>query len=91
MDTVLQLIKVRLNRADTALDDYLSTRIEAARDELEHKGVSLNMTMTEDCVFLADYAAWQYLNRDQAGAMPEWLRLALRERFLRNRGDGNAT
>ena len=54
MDTVLQLIKVRLNRADTALDDYLSTRIEAARDELEYKGVSLNLTMTEDCVFLAD-------------------------------------
>lgn len=91
MDTVLQLIKVRLNRADTALDYYLSTRIEAARDELEYKGVSLNLTMTEDCVFLADYAAWQYLNRDKAGAMPEWLRLALRERFLRNRGDGNAT
>ena len=91
MDTVLQLIKVRLNRADTALDDYLSTRIEAARDELEYKGVSLNLAMTEDCVFLADFTAWQYLNRDKAGAMPEWLRLALRERFLRNRGDGIAT
>lgn len=91
MDTVLQLIKVRLNRADSALDDYLSSRIEAARDELEHKGVSLDLTVTEDCVFLADFAVWQYLNRDKAGAMPEWLRLALRERFLRNRGDGNAT
>ena len=91
MDTVLQLIKVRLNRADSALDGYLSSRIGAARDELEHKGVSLDLTVTEDCVFLADYAAWQYLNRDKAGAMPEWLHLALRERFLRNRGDGNAT
>ena len=91
MDTVLQLIKVRLNRADTTLDYYLSTRIVAARDELEHKGVSLNLAVTEDCVFLADFATWQYLNRDKAGAMPEWLRLALRERFLRNRGDGNAT
>ena len=91
MDTVLQLIKVRLNRADSALDDYLSSRIEAAHDELEHKGVSLDLTVTEDCVFLADFVAWQYLNRDKAGAMPEWLRLALRERFLRNRGDGNAT
>ena len=91
MDTVLQLIKIRLNRADTTLDDYLCTRIVAARDKLEHKGVSLNLTVTEDCVFLSDFAAWQYLNRDKAGDMPKWLRLALRERVLRNRGDGNAT
>lgn len=91
MDTVLQLIKIRLNRADTTLDDYLYTRIVAARDKLEHKGVPLNLTVTEDCVFLSDLVAWQYLNRDNAGAMPKWLRLDLRERFLRNRGGYNAT
>lgn len=91
MNTVIELIKARLNRADSALDAYLFSRAEAARDDLAHMGVPINMASTADCMFMADYVSWQYLNRDKAGAMPEWLRLALRERFLRNRGDGNAT
>ena len=32
-----------------------------------------------------DYVVWQYQNRDAAGAMPDWLRLRRRERWLQQR------
>ena len=83
-ETVLGLVKARLNRltSDTSLDDYLTTRIEAAHQELERTGITLVETEARDQLLLADLVVWQYQNRDKPGAMPDWLRLARRERWL---------
>lgn len=81
---VLGVVKARLNRlaSDTSLDDYLKQRIEAADRELARTGIYLEQDNADDSVFLADYVAWKYGNRDKQGGMPEWLRLARRERWL---------
>ena len=86
-ETVLALVKARLNRlpSDTTLDGYLAARIDAAAEELEGKGIHLTDS-TEDAVLLTDYAVYQYSARDQAGGMPDWLRLRIRERWLREEG-----
>lgn len=90
---VLSIVKARLNRlaSDTTLDPYLISRIEAAASELEGKGIHLVDNDMEDQVMLADFTVWQYGNRDKPGGMPDWLRLKLRERWLRdqakNEGD----
>ena len=83
-ETALSLMKARLNRpaAPTPLDDYFSQRIEAAAAELEGNGISLTDS-ADDLMLLVDYAVWQYQNRDKADAMPQWLRLRRRERWLR--------
>lgn len=85
-ETVLGLVKARLNRltSDVSLDDYLTTRIEAAHQELEGTGIHLVDNDTEDQVLLADFVVWQYGNRDKPGGMPDWLRLKRRERWLRD-------
>lgn len=84
--TVLGIVKARLNRlaSDTSLDEYLKARIAAADKEFERSGIALEET-ADDAMLLADYTAWRYSNRDQSGAMPEWLRLARRERWLKGR------
>lgn len=86
--TVLSIVKARLNRlaTDTSMDDYLLSRIEAADGELARTGIKLT-DETRDAVLLADYTVWQYQNRDKPGGMPDWLRLARRERFLQQRED----
>ena len=33
-------------------------------------------------MLVADTVVWQYQNRDKDTGMPEWLRLARRERFI---------
>lgn len=83
---VLGIVKARLNRlaSDITLDAYLTQRIEAANVKLRRTGITLIENDPEDQLFLADYVAWEYGNRDKPGSMPEWLRLARRERFLRN-------
>lgn len=87
--TAFELIKQRLNRADTALDEYLEARVRSAAAELERIGIALTDSI-DDIMLVADYAAWQYLNRDKPGMMPEWLRLMRRERWLSTHtgGDG---
>ena len=80
---VLSLVKIRLNRppGDTALDEYFTRRIEAAIARLEKTGIHLTGGV-DDVMFLVDYTAWQYQNRDKPGNMPDWLRLERRERWL---------
>lgn len=82
--TALALMKARLNRlsTDTALDAYLTARINAAEKELTGIGISLTDS-TSDLMLVVDLAVWQYQNRDKPGGMPDWLRLRRRERWLR--------
>lgn len=82
--TALKLVKSRLNRtaADTHLDEYFTQRIEAAEAELEGTGILLTSS-ADDLMLVVDYTVWQYQNRDSTGAMPDWLRLRRRERWLR--------
>ena len=87
--TVLGIVKARLNRLvfDTSMDDYLKQRIESADSELTGNGINLVADDVRDSVFLADMVVWQHNNRDNPNGIPEWLRLARRERWLRERTD----
>lgn len=82
--SALTMVKSRLNRlqSDTSLDDYLAARISAAVKELEEIGITLT-DAADDLMLVVDFTVWQYQNRDQPGAMPDWLRLKRRERWLR--------
>ena len=89
--TALSLVKTRLNRmaSDKTLDAYFVQRIEAAEAELENTGISLTDS-ADDLMLVVDYTVWQYQNRDSAGAMPDWLRLRRRERWIsQERGEGS--
>ncbi len=85
VSTVLALVKSRLNRlpGDISIDDYLTARIDGAALELQRQGVTLTAAMN-DTLLLVDTTVWQYQSRDKTGAMPDWLRLRLRERWLMN-------
>lgn len=80
-ETVLEMVKARLNRRDSILDEYLTERIKAVIGELEEMGIHLR-SIPRDIIFVADYVCWQYSNREKNEPMPEWLRLARRERWL---------
>ena len=65
----------------TQRDDYMTMRIKAVVAELERKGIHLTDSI-DDLMLVVDMAVWQYNNRDQSGAEPEWLRHRIRERWL---------
>lgn len=82
--TCLTIVKARLNRLDSLLDEYLLARIDAAVTDLTRAGITLDSS-TADLMLVADTVCWDYANRDQNTGMPEWLRLRRRERWLRQR------
>lgn len=86
-DLALRLVKARLDYMPdvaTPRDEYLRARIEATAAQLAENGIHL-MDRPEDTLLLVDAAVYDYQCRDKSGAMPEWLRLRLRERFIADR------
>ena len=79
---ILALVKARRNRTDNRLDDYFLTRIRAAIQEFREKGIVIRYGNDSDILLVTDYVCWQYANRDKNEGMPEWLKLARRERWL---------
>lgn len=93
LNQALRLVKTRLNRlqSDTALDSYFEARISAVVSDLEKVGIHLTDSI-DDLLLVVDSAVWAYQNRDNPSAMPAWLRLKRRERWLqqtRNGGGGD--
>lgn len=90
---VLKLLKYRLDRmqTDTSRDEYFTSRIQAAEEELEGYGIILSETSEADAILLADFVAWQHNNRDEhmaakgisRGEMPRWLQLRTVGRAIR--------
>ncbi|MEG0766082.1 MAG: hypothetical protein RR482_00055 [Clostridia bacterium] len=85
----LELLKVRLDRlaSDSSRDDYWRARLDAADAELAKNGIHLRADDQADMMLLVDVTAWKHANRDSNAGMPEWLRLARRERWLAERHD----
>lgn len=88
-ELALQLLKARMDKAGLvvppALLSYWENRLEDARKKLSNKGIVFDNeeNSVQDNALVADYAAWMIKNRDESGAMPKWLRLEIRERFLK--------
>ena len=91
-NTALQLLKIRLNRLqiDENTESYMKARLSASENELIKKGITLESNSTDDLMLLVDDTAFKYQNRDKSGAMPEWLNIAIRERWLAQKGGGGA-
>ena len=82
-EKILLMCKARLDRSHTYLiDTQLLDRIEAGRAELQGKGINLREDDPNDTMLLVDFVCWRYSARDKQVGMPEWLRLAIRERWL---------
>jgi hypothetical protein len=64
-----------------ALVSYWDSALDAAAAELERKGIVLQNTV-DDNMLVANLAADNLGSRDRAGGRPDWLRLAIRERWL---------
>lgn len=87
-----QALKLMKQRKDmlpglTQRDEYMTARIKAVCAELKRKGIHLTDSV-DDLMLVVDMAVWQYNNRDQSGAEPEWLRCRIRERWLSDRSQG---
>ena len=79
---VLQLVKEVLGIKSTIRDGYITAIIEGVIKELEdEKGLTLNCDNAYHLLFVVDYVAWSYKNKDGIG-MPRHLQFRLHNLIL---------
>ena len=83
IEIVLTMLRARLDEPPHELDEFLRSVIFGVMSDLEAVGIHLQDSDAGDILFVTDMSAWKYSCRDKAEGMPEWLRLARRERYLR--------
>lgn len=80
-ETILSMLRARLDEPPHELDDFLRGIIDGVIEELDASGIHIRDN-SRDIMFVTDMSAWKYSCRDKAEGMPEWLRIARRERYL---------
>ncbi len=84
LEIVLQLVKENLGIKTDVRDGYLNTIIKGVIKELEdEKGLALDGSNDCHLLFVADYSAWSYRNKDGA-AMPRHLQFRLHNMIIHN-------
>ena len=87
---ILTILKIDLQISSSALDDYLSGLIDAARAFIIREGITLADT-PEDAQLVEMYAAYLYrCRRDTAMQMPRMLRWALNNRLFSSKARASA-
>lgn len=82
---IIPLVKARLGIRVATMDTNLTARINSAYAKMTNQwGIKYDPEKLDHVEVLVDYTCWMYGNRDNSGAMPQWLRLEIRELFLHN-------
>lgn len=89
MDTaaILALLKARIGISSTVRDTYLTAIVNSIVAELENeKGIVLDKENMNQVMFIVDYAAWRYQNRDGDKGLPRHLQFRLHNLIIHNGG-----
>ena len=88
--TALMLLKVALGITHDKRDVYFRSLLSSTFAELKERGISIDVNEIEDNMLLADYAEFNYRNRDSDNKMPQNLDLRIRNRKVKGRANNGA-
>ncbi|WP_332632021.1 hypothetical protein [Halalkalibacter flavus] len=77
-EVILPLVKERIGIRSNVRDNYIMFILESVVNELtEEKGIVIDDTNPRHFMFIVDYSAWRYSNRDSVDGMPRHLQFRL--------------
>ena len=86
-DVILALVKSRLGISGNVRDDYLMAITKGVLDELSKvQGLDLEPENNGDLLFIVDYVAWRYDNRETGGFMPRHIYWRLKNLMIHGGG-----
>ena len=85
METILTLLKFDLGILHDVRDAYFNRLLEAAKEEIERRGITLDMNSADDQMLLSDYAAWIYRKRQEDVPLANNIQHRLRNRIIKER------
>ena len=83
---LLTMLRNDLQNPPGLLNDYLTFLINSSKDQIEDKGITLNLGSNEDCHLIIMYASWLYRKRNSNDGMPRMLQYELHSRLVHEKG-----
>lgn len=85
MEQALKLLKADLGISGTQRDEYLTQQLTAAMQDLESRGVKLDLTAADDAMLLSDLTAWMYRHRSEDVGMAKNIEYRIKNRQVKKR------
>ncbi|HAN09367.1 MAG TPA: hypothetical protein DCP90_02005 [Clostridiales bacterium] len=86
MELIVSLIKSKLGITTNVRDTYIAAIASGIKTELEdEKGLVINLTNSYHQMFIVDYTAWRYENKD-SDAIPRHLQFRLHNLVIHTGG-----
>lgn len=82
MEPLLDMLKIDLGIKGTAYDARLTQYLDYSRQEIDDKGISLDVSALKDQQLIVMYAAWLWRRRDSGEGIPRMLRYTLNNRII---------
>ena len=82
--TSLLLVKESIGFRSSNRDSFLTAIIKSVEKQLtEEQGITLDLGNEYHLMFLVDFSAWRYKNRDSDGAIPRHLQFRLHNLIIK--------
>lgn len=82
---VLSLVKESIGLRSNVRDGFLTAIIKGTEKQLTtEQGIPLDMDNPNHLMFLVDFSAWRYKNRDSAESIPRHLQFRLHNLVIKN-------
>jgi hypothetical protein len=85
LDTILNLLKLDLGITHALRDAYLIKAIESSIQEIQRRGITLDLNQSDDQMLISDYAAWTYRKRQEDAPLANNIQHRLRNRIIKER------
>ena len=91
LDNVLDVVKQREGIVNSIQDEYLLAIIEGVIKELhDQQGIDVDLNKMDHFMFVVDFAAYRYMNRDSIEYMPQHLKFRLVNLYVEHKNDVGA-
>lgn len=85
MDTILNLLKLDLGITHDLRDAFFIQLIQGTIEEIEKRGINLDLNKASDQMLVVDYSAWIYRKRQEDIPLANNIRHRLRNRIIEER------
>lgn len=85
MQTILHLLKIDLGITHILRDSFFIQLIKGTIQEIERRGITLDLTKADDQMLIVDYAAWSYRKRVEGAPLANNIQHRIRNRIIQER------
>lgn len=85
MNTLLNLIKLDLGITHDLRDAFFIQLLQSSIQEIERRGINLDIKKADDQMLIVDYAAWTYRKRQEDVPIANNIQHRIRNRIIAER------